>query len=188
MQGELVGVREGGVAVDAFQRFRDRRVKRPSARLAKLRVDHLLQQRMGKVVADRIHASRLCQDTLGQELVEPGDDLRLGQTGDAGQGFVPRSCADDRSEIREFSRGGRKAIDPRLDDISDRRWEVKGFHFPTSPSAIVVCKRARLDERFERFLDEKRIAARPVIEHRGEMPRTVLVHFERLLDEILNIG
>ena len=96
---ELVGVPHRVITVHALQRFSDQSVKAPHPRLTQLRVEHLLQQRMGEVVTNGVDVPGLDQHALSDQLVEGGNDLRLVQAGYFGESVVRGARPDDSGEV-----------------------------------------------------------------------------------------
>src|SRR5258706_5123647 len=77
MKRQLVGVSRRCIGVKSLERLGDCRVEHACSRLPQLGGDHLLEQRMRKVVAYRGDASGFLEDVLREELVKPGDDFSL---------------------------------------------------------------------------------------------------------------
>src|SRR3954464_10827140 len=94
-------MRDRVIAVKRFKSFRDDRVQVTSARLPKLRVNNLLQQRMRKVVPNVIDSSALLDDALGEQLFERRYQFHLTQIGYTCESIVWSASADNRSEIRK---------------------------------------------------------------------------------------
>ena len=187
MERELVGVIECRVAIMALEGFAYRRVQKPRACLSQLGVDHLLEQRMGEIVVDRVDASCLRQYSLSEQLVDTGDDIDLGQPGDFRQRLIGGARADHRGEIRERSRFRRQAVDSSFQDVANRGRELESLHLPTGPAPVFLRQRPGIDQRLESLLDEERIATSPVVQHRREMMGHGLLDSESLLDDFLHL-
>ena len=59
-------MRWGRIAIKTLERLGDGGVQQPRSCLSQFRVDHLLKQRVRKIVVDCIDASRLLQNALGE--------------------------------------------------------------------------------------------------------------------------
>src|SRR5438876_4230738 len=155
VESQLVGARERRIPIETLECLGDGGVQQPRSCLPQFRVDHLLKQRVRKIVVDRINASGLLENALGKQLVESGDDLLLGKTGNCSQRIMRSAGAYHSSKVRKCPGVEREPIDASLYHIPDCSRKFESLHLPTGPASVFLRERAGFDERFERFLDEE---------------------------------
>ena len=152
MEGQLIDVGARVHAVKCLERFCDRRVQRPGAREAQLRVERLLQERMCKVVHDLATLGVFVDDASAPKLVEGAEERLLGELADERQRVVRRARADRRREIGQPSRVRRKLPEPGNDDVTNRLRQLELEQIPRRWLVRVTTDGFR--ERLDGLLDE----------------------------------
>ena len=177
---QLVGVRRCALAVHALQRIRDLGVESLRPRAAERRVHDVAHERVREivlVVAGGLVA--LHEQPRAPQLVERLEDHLVRLTAHRAQRGVPHARSEHRGEIEQRARRAAEPLDASQHRVAYGARQRDRLDVPSRPPSVALLQLPRLDERLDRLLDEERIAARPLVQHRREAAHDVGGHLER---------
>src|SRR6185436_13419753 len=106
------------------------------------------------------------------------------ETADCRELVMRDTRPERRRDVRQLSRVVRQYAESGEDRIADCRRHAQLLDIPSRPGIPDLTQLPLLDERLDRLVDEKRIAARPPMKALGELARPRCVSAERALEQL----
>src|SRR5438094_2286874 len=100
-------------------------MERARAGEAELRVHRFLQKRMAEIIDDGAGVAALAEHPCSPQLIERREEGILLELANEGKGVVRCARSDDRNEIREPARPGRKCGEAAKDGVAYRAWQLE---------------------------------------------------------------
>ena len=171
MESEHVCMSKRVLADRSLDGPRDVRVEQSCPRDAEGIVDDVLDDRMGEVVVALVGAQRFHQDSSATQLVQRGQHGLFRQLAHRREGVEPEARADDGGDAGNRSRVRAEMLQTLADRGLHRAWQVQLLDLPPEPGSAALVQASRVDQRLQRLLDEKRMAARPRVQPARQLPR-----------------